>query len=130
IQVSDDFAQPAFLADFLTLGRVPHIEGTEVGAVGGGLADPIDDRPFALVPELLDGPHAGMETKGIADGKDGLRGNVDLWAVFIIESVGVGNDGVQGIVSARELDHHQGALRCARSHNSSPYAVRPYICMR
>jgi hypothetical protein len=28
------------------------------------------------------------------------------------------------------LDHHQGALRCARSHAPSPYAVRLYICMR
>jgi hypothetical protein len=66
-----------------------------------------------------------MKAEVVVDGEDVLLGNVDLGTVFIIEPVGVGNDGVQSVVSTRELEYHEGALRFARSHQPSPYAVRP-----
>src|SRR5262249_17198613 len=60
-------AQPALFADFFRLSRVPDIHRPEVRAVRVRIANTVDDGDFPLIPQTLDGPHAGVEAEGIID---------------------------------------------------------------
>ena len=72
-----------------------------------GIADAVDDRHLALVPERLDRGHAGVEAVVIVDGQDLILGDTDRRTLVVVERVAVGDDRVQGIVAAGELQHHQ-----------------------
>ena len=83
--------------------------------------DAMDDGYFALIVQLLDGPHLGIEGQLAVDGQNLVFGDADLGPGVPIMPVGVGDDGVQVVVGAGHLQHHHHRILLGSSHHASPY---------
>ena len=62
-------AQPAFQPHLVRLASVPDVHAPEVGAVGIGIADALDDSHAALVVEALEGRGVGVDGQFVVDGQ-------------------------------------------------------------
>ena len=78
------------------------------------VADALDDGQLVLVVQRLERLQVGVEADLIVQVEHLVGGDPDLGSKLVIQPVAVGDDGVQAVVAAAELDHDQGAL--ARAH--------------
>ena len=69
VQVPDNPSQPPLGADPFGQSGVPDVHGPEVGAVGVGVADAVDDGHLTLIPQPFHRPHAGVEANLIIQGQ-------------------------------------------------------------
>ncbi len=77
-------------------------------AVGARVADAVDERDIALVPERLDRCERGVEAELVVELQYLILRDVDEGPVVVILPVVVRDDCVEGIVTARELqDYHR-----------------------
>ena len=91
-----------------------------MGAGGVGIADAVDDGQVALVVEFLQHPHTGMKGQFVVDPEHFPVGNAHGRPVVPIQGVGVGDDGVQVVVAAGKLQHHQDRVFLVAGHSLSP----------
>jgi len=91
-------------------GRGPDVGRAEVGAVGVGVADPLHHRHVTGVVEALEGAEGGVEADQIVEGEHVALVDRDRRADLIVGGVAVGDDGVEGIVAAAELDDESARL--------------------
>src|SRR5262249_43514699 len=97
-------AQPALGADFVGLSSVPYIHRPEVRTIRVRIANAIDNGDAPLIPQALDGPHAGMEAKIIIDGQDILGGNMYRGAEIVVQPIAVWHNGIEAVIAAAQLD--------------------------
>ena len=107
IDIPNGPAQPALGAYLVGLTGVPDIHGAEVGAVRVGIANALNDRHFPLVPQLLDGRHVGVEPDSIINGQNPLRVYPYCRPVLQVERIAVGDDGIECVITPRQLEDHQ-----------------------
>ena len=107
VQVADDAAQPAFGAHLVRLAGMPDVHGAEVGARRVLVADAVDDGHLALVPQVLDRPHSGMEGQVIGKFDELVFRQPQIGPIVPVKGVGKGNHRVQIVVGAGELQDHQ-----------------------
>ena len=132
IELPDHAAQPALGPDLLGQRRVPYVHRPEVGAVRLRVADAVDDRHLALVPQPLQRLQVGPEGQLVVDLQQPLRVVGYRRAVVVVQPVLVRHHRVQVVVAAAKLQHHQRpispvrAVRAVRSiavsHANSPGA--------
>ncbi len=79
-------------------------------AVGVGVANALDDGHIPLIPKLLQRCHGRIEADRIIDGQDLLRVDPHHRTVVHVERVGVGDDGIEGIIAPRQLEDHQHVI--------------------
>ena len=87
-----------------------------MGSDGIGVADPLNYGHLALVVELLDGTHAGVEAHVVIHGQHLIGGKPQHIAIVLVVGVAVGNEGVQGIVGAGHLKYHQDRVFLGGGH--------------
>jgi len=75
-----------------------------VGAVGVGIADALDDGGVAIIVEFLEGGEVGVQADVAVDLEDILGIVAESGAGAVVMVIGVGNDGVEAIIAAGELD--------------------------
>lgn len=96
------------------VGGVPDVHGLEVGAVGVGVADALDDGGLAVVEELFERAHLGVEADAVGVGAGELEGFVladaDAGAGLVVLGHAVGDDGVEPVVAAGELDDDEDVV--------------------
>ena len=119
VQVADDAAQPALRADLFGLAGVPDVHAAEVGTVGRGVADAVDDGHLAGVVQRLDFGQGGVEGKMVVDGQGGGGGDAHGGAAVVIAPVGIGDDGIEAIVAAGELDDDEDGVFAGGGHNGA-----------
>ena len=119
IHVPNRATEPALVANVIGQRSVPDVHGAEVGPVGVGVADALNDGELALVPEALEGLHAGPQPDVVVDLDDVVLGYAHGRAIVVVVAAGVRDDRVEGIVATRELNYHELAVPVAsvtRSH--------------
>ena len=131
VHVADRLAEPALIADLGRLGGVPDVHRAEVGAVGYGVADAVDDGDLAVVVQVLDRAHRGVEAVLVVQRNYVFLLNADVGPVVDVLRVGVRDNAVEIVVAARELDYDELAvLSCTHSFFSlripTLFCVRPY----
>ena len=124
IQVADDAAQPALCAHFFRFAGVPDIHAAEMRAVGRRIADAVDDGHLAGVIQGLDLGQRRVKAELVVDMKDPVSGNPNGGPVVVVTAVGVGNDGVQVVVAAGELDDDEDGVFGGRGHGNVGSAGR------
>src|SRR5262245_34132689 len=92
-------------------------------AIGVRIANTVHNGDFPLIPQAFDGPHAGVEAKGIIDGQDFLGGNVDGRAEIVVEVVGVWDNGVEAVVASAELYDDKRFVASGGRHGIPPLGV-------
>ena len=76
-----------------------------------GIANAVNGGEEAFIEEFLPAREVGMQTQLLVDLDDFLLRNASrLFAVLVIFLVAVGNERVQRIVAAIELQNHEDAL--------------------
>ena len=70
-----------------------------MGAHPMGVAYTLDDGHLALVVELFQGLHIGVEAQVVVDGQDLLHRDPYVGPVVQVQGVTVGDDGVHAIVA-------------------------------
>jgi hypothetical protein len=102
-------AEPALGLVFLGVGGLPDFHGAEVRAVGLGVAAAVDDGELAGVKEVLEAGHAGVEGEVVVELVE-LVFDGDGGAGFFVGVVGEGDDGVEAVVAAGELDDDEDVV--------------------
>ena len=74
------------------------------------------DGDFSLVPQVFDGPHAGVEPVVIIQRNGALLGDADIRAVVDVQRVVVGHNAIQVVVATRKLHHYQFAVLAIAAH--------------
>ena len=110
VDVADDAAQPALGADLFRFAGVPDVHAAEVGTVGRGIADAVDDRHLAGVVQLLEFGQGRVEAVVVINGQYLVGGDAHGGPVVVVASVAVGYDGVQVVVAAGELDDDEDGV--------------------
>lgn len=81
-----------------------------MAAVGVGVAHLGDHRQFAVVPHLHQGPQGGVQAQALTVGAQVehlLSLDGDVGAQAVVELVAVGDEGIELVVAAKQVDHHQ-----------------------
>ena len=112
IQVAPD---PALGAEALGFGGLPDLHGAEVAAIGVGVADALDDGELFAVVQRLHAGHGRVQADVVGQAKYLAVGLCQGGAVPAISVVAVGDDSVEAVVAARQLDDHQGAHGARRA---------------
>jgi hypothetical protein len=99
VEVANGTAQPALFPHLFRLTGVPDIHGTEVGAAGFRIANPLNNGHLALVIELFDWSHGRVEPNLIIDGQHLVLRDSDMWPVVIVQGVAVRNNRIQAVVT-------------------------------
>jgi hypothetical protein len=81
-----------------------------VRVVRVGVADTVDDRHLAIVPEWLEGFHSGVEAKAVVDVQYLFLGDAHGATVVVVERVAVRHDRVERVVATGELQNHENRL--------------------
>ena len=127
VQVPYDLGHPAVDADLVRLAGMPDVHGSEVGAGRVLESDAVDDCQLAVVIEVFKRVHIRPETQLVIYGHNQVFGDVDLGPVVPVQAIGIGNDRVQVIVGAGELqdDQHRVFFSCRHSYSplGQPRAV-------
>ena len=89
-----------------------------MGAWGVGVADAVEHRHLALVVELLDRPHVGVEGHLVVDLDALFQVVAHRGAVVHVEGVVVGDDRVVVVVAAGELQDHYDRVFLGCRHAS------------
>ena len=79
-------------------------------AVWVGVPDALENGNLALVVQVLQGAHGGVKADIVVEAEHLLVGHADGGAVVGIERIAVGDQGVYGVVAARELQNHQDGI--------------------
>ena len=100
-------------------------------AVGVRVADAVDERDVALVPEILDRSERRIESELVVKIQHLVLRNVDEGPVVVVLPVAVRNDRIQGIVAARKLQDYECLLVMTVAvgpHFTSPirWFIMPY----
>ena len=75
--------------------------------VGAGVTNAVDHGHFALVVKVLNGCEGWVERQFIADGQDFFLGDAHRFPAIVIKRVLVGDDRVDVVVPAGQLDNYQ-----------------------
>ena len=86
---------------------VPYVHRPEVGAVGFRISDTHDYRHLVVVIQPFERAHVGVERDTVVERDDLLAAKSHDWSVVVVQSVLVGNDGIQIVVSSGKLDYNQ-----------------------
>ena len=78
-----------------------------MGAWGVFIADPVDDSQVSLVINVLDCTHAGMKAEFIGKLDKLVFRKTQVGSVVPIKRLGKRYNGVQIVVGAGKLQHHQ-----------------------
>src|SRR5205807_4404406 len=100
-------SEPTGGAGFLGVAGHPDVGAAEVGAVVVGVSDGVEDAHQAGVVELLEAGAARVEAEVVGDLQGGVFGDAEAWADAVIVVVSDGDDGVEAVVAAGELDDDQ-----------------------
>src|SRR5690606_37250403 len=103
--VVEESAEPA-VPDAAGVGGLPDVHGREVRAVGVGVPDALHDREQAGVVQFLHPGHGRVQANGVvrAEPEDIALGYRDAGAGPVVVRVAEGDDGVEPVVAAAELD--------------------------
>jgi len=104
-------AEPAERADILVVRRHPDLGAPEVREVRRRILDALDHRQIARVPDAVQAAEIRMEGERIGDRQHGGGRLADRRAQLGIERVLIGDDGVQAVVAAAELEDDERARR-------------------
>ena len=116
VHLAQRLAQPTLVADLRGLGGVPDVHRAEVRAVRVRIADAVYYGDLALVPQVLDRSHAGIESVVLVDRDSAIFRDADIRAVIGVEWVVVRHNTVQVIVATRKLHHNQFAVLAIAAH--------------
>ena len=116
VEVADDAAQPALGGDLFRLAGVPDVHAAEVRTVRVGIPDAVDDGDLAFVPKRLDGRHVGVESEPPVNGNHLVSGDSDVGTEVVIMSIRVGDNGVQRVIRASQLDYNEGPAVIGGGH--------------
>jgi hypothetical protein len=81
-----------------------------VGIARTRIANTQEDGHLALIPELLQGRHGGMEAQRIIDGDDLVRRDAQVAAIIPVQAVSIRNHRIQSVVAPREGQHCKDVL--------------------
>ena len=85
-----------------------------MGAVGVRVADALEDGEVAGVVESAQAGESGIEGDVIGDFEGLVAADADARADEVVGVVGVGDDGIQTVVAAGQLENHEdGAVLAA-----------------
>ena len=117
--------EPAQAASFFGVeaGCVPNGHGLEMRAIGIGIADTLDDGEPAFFEQLGHLAQGRVQTDLRIDLHDVAGWQAKTGAVLGITFVGERHDGVDSVVAAIELEHHEDAAFRLRPG-------RPAVCAR
>ena len=90
-----------------------------MGPRGVGVAYAMDDGQLAIIVEVPHGAHGGMQAVLAVNVEDLVVGDPHCGAVVPIQRVVVGDDGVEVVVTTRQLEHYQHGVFFACSHSLS-----------
>src|SRR5262249_35692431 len=110
VKLAERAAEPALRAHDVWLTGVPDVHGAEMRARRVGIANAMDDGHLALIIDLLQWGHAGIEAHLVIQGNDLVFGNVHRRAVVPIQRVGVRNDRIDVIIPTAQLQHYQNGV--------------------
>ena len=116
VDVADDAAQPALGADLFRFAGVPDVHAAEVGAVGRRIADAVDDGDLAGIIEIFDFRDGWIEAEMVVDGQHPVGGDADGGTAIVVTAVSIGNDGVEVVVAAGELDDDEDRILGSGGH--------------
>ncbi len=107
VEIADHPTGPPLGTDSVWLAGMPDVHRTEVRAGRIGVTNAMDDGDLALIIEPFHWSHVGVEAQRIVNGQDLVLGDTDIWPVVPVEGVRIGNNRVEVVIGARELqDHH------------------------
>ena len=113
-------AQPAGLGRPRGVGRMPDIHRLEVRTLRVGIADALQHRELTPVPQRPEALHPGIQADVIVQPDDHVLRLAQRGPRLVIQVVGVGDDGVEPVVAARELQHHQDVVPAGRGRLRRP----------
>ena len=106
-------AEPAVFGGIFGIGGLPDFHGAEVGAVGVGIADALDDGHLSGVVEVFEGGEVGVEGDGGCAEGEQVGAEADGGAGAAIVIVVERGDGGEAVVAAGELDDDEGLFALA-----------------
>ncbi len=89
------------------VARMPDIHRLEVGAIGIGIANSLHNRQLAFLEQPIERPQGGVQADGVVHAEDVLLLQSERGPGLVVQVVGIGDDGVQPVVAARQFEHHQ-----------------------
>ena len=98
---------------------MPNIQRTEVGAVGVGVADALQDRDLPLVVHIFYRGHGRVEPNLVIDGQDVFRRDIHHRPVVHVMGVAIGDEGIQGVIGPRHLKNYQHRVFLVGGHRFS-----------
>jgi hypothetical protein len=75
------------------------------------VAASVDDRHPPVLEQPFEADHRGVEAEVIVDLEDLAIRNTEMRPGAVVRGVPVGNDGVQAVVAARQLEHDENSFR-------------------
>lgn len=108
-------SQPSIsiLLIFSDLGRLPDPHAAKVGTARIRITHPLHDCQLSFVVQLLGRAHARMQADVIVDPVESGGVESQLVAISPIAVVAMRHDGVEAVVTAIQLNHHQALRRSA-----------------
>lgn len=89
-------------------GGMPDFHGPKMGAIGVGITDALDNGQVALIQELVETAQGGVEGQVLIDFQQVLIGQGQAGSGASVMVIGPGDQGIEAIVAASQLEDHQG----------------------
>src|SRR2546425_1043069 len=103
VVLRDGLPEPAVLLLAVGIARLPDPDRVEVGEVRFRVADALDDRDLALIPEALDPAHRAVEAEARVERERGVRGARQRRPEVAQRQALERDDGLQTVGAAGEL---------------------------
>ena len=100
MHLPDRISQPTFISNVSRFGGVPDVHRSEVRSVRLRVTHPMDDRDLALVPQLFDGLHTGVEAVLPVHRQYTILRDPNVRAIVDVSRIVVGHDAIEVVVTA------------------------------
>ena len=98
-----------------------------MGARRVSVPNPVDYSHVALVVKALYGLHFRMKAHLLVQAQHPVLGYPNRRAVVLVERVSVGDNRVQVVIAAGQLENHQDRIFLSAGHISPPAALRVLV---
>ncbi len=88
---------------------LPDVHGAKMGAIRPGVVDALNPGELSGLPGGHQGAECGVQADTIVQIEDAVRGDGQLWAQAGVVRIGVGDEGIESVVAAFELDQDEGS---------------------
>ena len=84
------------------------------------VADALHDRQLPLLPHRPEASHRGVQPDVVVQANDVVPGLAERGPSLVVQVVGIGDDGVEAVIAAGQLQHDQDVVLAGRGRVGRP----------